>query len=124
MRTIIAGSRDGVSYENVVEAMAQCGWTPTVVISGTARGADRMGEAWAQANGIDVERFPAQWDLYGRHAGIMRNQVMARKAEALVAIWDGESRGTAHMIACATQRELRVYVHRIRRVPTADLLTL
>ena len=114
MRVIIAGSRDGVCRADIDAAMKASGFIPTVVLSGTARGADVLGEAWAADNGIPVERYPADWDKYGRHrAGIIRNAQMAEKAEALVAVWDGSSSGTRNMIQIAQSCKLKVYVHRI-----------
>jgi len=69
------------------------------VVSGEARGADRLGELWAKRNGVPVAHFPALWERYGRFAGKMRNIQMADYADCLLAIWDGKSPGTAHMIA-------------------------
>lgn len=110
MRTIIAGSRSGITMHHLVEAVTSCGWRPTVVLSGTARGADKLGEAWATWNSIPVERYPANWDLHGKSAGYKRNEDMANKAEALIALWDGESKGTKHMIDIARRKGLRVHV--------------
>lgn len=110
MRTIIAGSRNKTAMYHLTEALASCGWKPTVVLSGTARGADQLGEEWAKQNGIPVERYPANWDLHGKSAGFKRNSEMADKAEALIALWDGESRGTKHMIDIARRKGLRVHV--------------
>lgn len=92
MRTTIAGSRTITDYTQVEEAMHQArvsGITPTVVLSGTARGVDRLGEQWAAEHGIPVERYPADWGAHGRQAGCLRNIKMANEAEALVAVWDG-----------------------------------
>lgn len=111
MRTIIAGSRDIVNFNLLKEAITKCDWVPTVVISGTARGADQLGEDWAEENNIPVERFPANWELYGKRAGYIRNEQMADNAEALIALWDGASRGTWHMINIAKAKGLKVYVH-------------
>jgi hypothetical protein len=111
MRTIIAGSR-GLGQQRVDLAMALCGWMPTVVISGTARGVDQCGEAWAAERGIPVERYPADWDQHGKRAGYIRNELMATKADALVAVWDCQSRGTKHMINIAEDHGLRVFVYR------------
>lgn len=112
MRTIIAGSRAGVCETDVFDAMTWCPWRPSVVLSGTAAGADRCGERWAAANRVPVERFPPDWAKHGRRAGFMRNTEMADRAEALVAIWDGQSRGTKHMIDTARAQGLRVYLWR------------
>jgi len=106
MRTIIAGSRGFNDYARLEQAMAALPGIPTTVISGTARGADVLGEAWAAAKRIPIERYPANWHEHGKRAGYLRNAVMAEKAEALVAFWDGASRGTKHMIDIAEQRGL------------------
>jgi hypothetical protein len=111
MRTIIAGSRGADKLIYVAEAAANCGWKPTVVISGTARGADKLGEEWAKENGISIERYPAEWDKYGKSAGYIRNELMASKAEALIALWDGESKGTGHMIAIANAFKLKIFIY-------------
>lgn len=68
-----------------------------VVISGTARGADDLGELWAQSRGAQVIRKPADWDRYGRSAGYRRNEEMAEIADACIIFWDGTSRGSMHM---------------------------
>lgn len=118
MRTIIAGSRHGVKMADLLDALECCGWTPSVVLSGTAVGADRLGELWAASKGIPVERYPANWKLYGKAAGYRRNVEMASKAEALIALWNGYSLGTKHMVHIATERGLHVLVH----APVAQMM--
>lgn len=80
------------------------------VISGCALGVDTFGIRWAEERGLPVMRYPADWDRYGKSAGPRRNSQMAVVADALVALWDGESPGTRHMIQEADKRGLRVYV--------------
>ena len=83
-----------------------------MVISGTARGADREGEKWAEERGIEVLRLDAKWEQYGRRAGPIRNREMAQIAAGLVAIWDGKSPGTKDMVETARRLGLRVFVLR------------
>lgn len=111
LRTIIAGSRDRVKYSDICRAVELCGWVPTVVISGKARGADEFGERYAREHSIPIEEYPADWEQFGKSAGPRRNAQMAEVAEALIAVWDGESRGTKNMIETARAKGLRVYVH-------------
>jgi hypothetical protein len=113
MRTIIAGSRGCTDYYTLLIALGKCGWTPTVVISGTARGADQLGEQWAKEHNVPLELFPADWEKHGKAAGYLRNVKMAEHAEALLAIWDGTSKGTRHMIDIANKQGLRMYVHKV-----------
>ena len=112
MRTVIAGTRGCEDIRLLFAAVASCGWFPTTVLSGCARGADRLGERWAAMFRVPVERFPADWQRDGRRAGVFRNRQMASRADALIALWDGKSPGTEHMIHAAHQEGLCVYVHR------------
>lgn len=110
MKTIIAGSREIVDFNCVLKAVADCGWTITEVVSGGARGVDTLGEQYAKSFNIPMKRFPADWNQHGRSAGVIRNREMANYAQALIAIWDGNSRGTKNMIDEASKKGLRVYV--------------
>lgn len=111
MRTIIAGSRSLVSYETLLLAIAEFPFTITTVISGTAKGADQLGEQWAQKNNIALEQYPANWAKYGRRAGYVRNEQMAQLAEGALILWDGFSPGTRHMINTCEQTNLPYYVY-------------
>jgi hypothetical protein len=113
MKTIIAGSRDITSYDIIEAAIQESGFEITEVISGTARGVDRLGERWAELHNIPIRRFPAMWGVYGKRAGFQRNIQMLRNADALVAVWDGKSKGTNHTIKCAKDFELKTFVKMI-----------
>lgn len=110
MKVIIAGSRTITSYDTVEDAVKQSGFGVTEVVSGCARGVDRLGERYAHQRGIKIRKFPANWDLHGKFAGFVRNREMAAYANALVALWDGQSRGTEHMIKIAKDCQLKVFV--------------
>ena len=83
---------------------------PTAIICGEARGADTLGRRYAEDHGISVESYPADWDHYGRSAGFIRNKEMASRADALVAFWDGKSRGTKNMIEIARSKGIPIRV--------------
>lgn len=110
MRTIIAGSRT-MGLKEVEAMIASCPWAGeiTEVVSGRAPGADRAGEAWAKARNIPIKPFPAEWEKFGKSAGHRRNYNMGLYADALIAVWDGESPGTAGMIRIAKQMGLKVW---------------
>lgn len=122
MRIIIAGSRE-VTEAKVREAISRCPWAgfASAVVSGTARGADIYGEAWAEENGISIVRFSAEWKRYGKKAGPVRNKIMAENAEGLIAVWDGNSRGTQSMIKLAQEKGLRVFILNIATGETIDI---
>jgi predicted Rossmann fold nucleotide-binding protein DprA/Smf involved in DNA uptake len=111
MKTIVAGTRTFNDYEFLKDMLAR--FDITEVVSGGARGADALGERWAKERGLPLHRFPADWNRYGKAAGPRRNRLMAENAQALVAFWDGESRGTKHMIDVATELGLEVVIVRI-----------
>ena len=90
------------------------GETDVEIVSGHAKGADLLAEAYAKERGIALKVFPAQWDRYGKGAGPVRNKEMleyAREADPLVvAFWDGESPGTAHMMRIAAEKGVKVRI--------------
>ncbi len=110
MKTIIAGSRDINDMDKLYKALISVNWPITEVVSGGARGVDMLGEQWAFDKGIIFTRFPANWEKFGRGAGFIRNAEMANYAEALVAIWDGCSKGTGNMIDLARAKRLKIHV--------------
>lgn len=114
MRLIIAGSRSIVAYPFLEAALERHGIKPdmvSLVLCGEARGADMLGREWASRNGISVKSYPADWTAYGKQAGMIRNEIMAQNADALLALWDGLSEGTRHMIARARAHGLKVWIH-------------
>lgn len=113
MKTIIAGSRSITNYKVVEEAIKESGFTITEVVSGCARGVDRLGESYGLNNDIPIKKFEPDWSL-GKIAGILRNKRMGDYAIALIAIWDGESTGTKHMIDYAKKKGLVVFVKTVK----------
>lgn len=114
MKVIIAGGRNFNDYNKLRESCDNIlvNQKDVEIVSGTAAGADTLGERYAQEKGYEVKKFPAQWDLYGKSAGYKRNQQMAEYADGLIAFWDGKSKGTKHMIDIATNKGLKVRVIR------------
>lgn len=114
-KVIIAGGRDFDNYELLKE---RCDYylqnklkeDRVVIVSGHANGADSLGERYAQERGLECETYPADWKAHGRAAGPIRNAKMAEVADALIAFWDGKSRGTKSMIELANKKGLKVSV--------------
>ncbi len=117
---IVAGSRgfsdaqmlNRVLVEYVTRAHATYPHMNVKLASGMAPGADMMAVTWANANKIPVMPFPAQWDLHGKAAGPIRNREMAEISHELLAFWDGQSRGTKHMIETMQKRNKTVHIIR------------
>lgn len=114
MRIIIAGSRDYDNYEEAAklidEFIKDIDTSNPVIISGGAKGADKIGEEYAARNDLDCVVYRANWGKYGKQAGVIRNGEMAKNADCLLAFWNGESRGTYNMINTAKKRKLKVRV--------------
>ena len=112
-RVIIAGSRDFSDYDALKSyadaKLSNISRRDSIeVVSGCARGADTLGERYAEERGYGIKKFPADWNRYGKSAGYLRNVEMAEYADALIAFWDGKSKGTEHMIRIAKNRGLRI----------------
>ena len=116
MRVIIAGSRDITNYRIVSDIIDNSGFNISVILSGNARGVDRLGIRYARDNGIPIEIFEPDWEKFGKKAGIIRNCEMGDKAEGLIAIWDGTSRGTKHMIQYAMDVKCIKKIHIVKNI--------
>ena len=114
MKTIIAGSRTIVDYAAICAAVDAARFPITEVVCGDALGVDQLGARWATEHGIPIRHFPANWGAHGNAAGPIRNQQMAVYADALIAVWQNRSKGTADIIHQASRRNLAVYVHVIK----------
>jgi hypothetical protein len=91
------------------------------IIHGAARGADQKAGIAARALGLKETAFPADWRGQGSRAGVIRNLFMLDQEPGLVlAFWDGESRGTQHMIDEAHRRDIPVEIVRSGGVSWAD----
>ena len=125
LRVIIAGSRDFNDFPKLMNSSIKIlteiskkrdDLDRIRIISGTARGADKLGEQYAKIAGYELSKFPADWDGLGKRAGYVRNAEMAKFAieddnyGVLIAFWDGQSRGTKHMIDLAKRYGLEVHV--------------
>ena len=122
LRVIIAGSRDFNDYEllkkSAIHIINKKTMLPDLarIVSGGARGADTLGERFANEMGLEITRFIPDWDGLGKRAGYVRNEQMAKFAieddndGMLIAFWDGQSKGTKHMIDLANKHGLEVHV--------------
>ena len=110
MKVIIAGGRDFSDLNLLTERLDLylSNLNETIeVVSGCAKGADAIGEIYANSKGYHIKKFPANWDKFGKGAGFKRNVEMARYANALIAFWDGSSRGTQHIINTAKREGIQ-----------------
>ena len=118
-RVIIAGSRnfnDQDLFDNTLhDILLDIESDDLEIVSGGCTGADAMAEDYADRWELKFTEFPAYWSTYGKAAGPMRNEQMAKyAAEAecgiLIAFPIGESKGTRNMVKLARQYGLEVHV--------------
>lgn len=120
MKLIIAGSGGITDYNLLRQAIVDSGFWKGYkhtleIVSGCARGVDSLAIEFAQKNNLVLHKFPADWSTHGKKAGHVRNIQMAEFADGLLALWDGVSPGTKHMIDQARKRSLIVYVEIIKK---------
>ena len=125
IKVIIAGSRNFYDYNIVEDTVVSYFMSRGIlkekveIISGGARGADNLGEQLAKSYKLKLTVFPAQWDTYGKAAGMIRNKEMADYAiknsdkAILFAFWDGQSRGTKGMIDIAKQCKMETVIRKV-----------
>ena len=112
MNVVVCGSRDYTNSARIAERIRQLP-ADAVVHHGGARGADRLAAGYALAFRHEVHEHEADWEKHGRRAGYLRNLDMLHvhpRPELVIAFWDGESKGTKHMIDMARERGIPVEV--------------
>lgn len=111
-KVIVAGTRTFNDYDNLKEIL-KAGYDieNLEIVSGGARGADKLGERFAHEHDLPLKIFPADWNRYGKPAGMIRNKQMAEYADVAVVFWDGRSKGTANMIKqmCTLGKNVKIF---------------
>lgn len=113
-RIIVAGGRDfndPVLMNQKLSALTK-NLKKFLIITGGAEGADRLAENWAFHHMVPYAIFHPDWKKNGAKAGFLRNLEMAKQADAVIAFWDGASKGTKHMIDIAEKRNLKLRIVR------------
>jgi hypothetical protein len=112
MKVIVAGSRnifkEILGKERLI--IEESGFEITELVCGMCQGVDLVFFNWANESDIIIKEFPANWNLYGKSAGPIRNKEMAQYANCLIAIWDGVSKGTKNMINEMKKLNKKVYI--------------
>ena len=114
-KLIVAGGRDFQDYnrlELVILALSSYALADKdiSIVTGMAKGADRLAYQFAKQNKVVCYEYPADWEKHGKSAGYIRNIEMGKASDGLLAFWDGASRGTKHMIDTMTKMGKWVHV--------------
>ena len=114
MKVIVAGSRAINDKAEVAKAIESTKLKITEIVIGNARGVDAIAENYANIIHANIKVFPAETEKYGQPAGRFRNEQMAKHADAMIAIWDGQSTGTRDMIQAMNKEGKPVYVYLVK----------
>lgn len=107
MKVAVIGSR-GLVVNNLEKFLPK---DTTEIISGGARGIDSCAREYALAHGIKLTEFLPEYEKYGRSAPLKRNIKIIKKADLVLAFWDGTSRGTKFVIDNCNRMGVSVKVH-------------
>jgi len=116
VKLLICGSRDFNDFDfmsrRLDEYLSSADLSKIEIVSGGAMGTDTLAERYARENNIQFTKFPAEWDRYGRSAGFIRNDEMAKYCSGpkntCVAFWDGSSSGTKGMMKSALRQRMSI----------------
>lgn len=107
----IVGSRNWTNVDPIIKGLERLSPDEFKIISGGAKGVDRIAETHAKKLGYEFEAFLPDWDKYGKSAGMRRNSQLVDAADFLVAFWDGQSRGTLDSINKALKKGILVRIN-------------
>jgi hypothetical protein len=85
-----------------------------VIVHGAARGVDSIADYYAQVYGYEVHPHPANWDMYHRAAGPIRNTEMLSENPNLVLAFHDDivnSKGTKNMVNQAITKGIPTILH-------------
>ena len=108
MKVAIIGSRNLIN----VEISKYIPENVTEIISGGAIGIDTLAEEVADKRRISKSIIRPEYDKYGKKAPLIRNKEIVKRAELVIAFWDGKSRGTKFTIDYAKKlnKEVKIYI--------------
>lgn len=124
-RVVVAGSREYLNYTEAEKFIDACiseikNEYELIFISGGCRGADKLGERYAKEHNFKIEYYLAEWDKYGKKAGIIRNEIMAKRGDFVICFWDGKSKGTKSMIKYAEENQKPLRIKKIDITESTD----
>lgn len=109
MKIAIIGSRNVI----VTDLQRYLPEGVTEIVSGGAKGVDTYAREYAHANGLKLTEFLPAYDRYGRGAPLKRNLQIIHYADAVIAFWDGKSRGTKHVIDTCNSQNIPITVYQV-----------
>jgi hypothetical protein len=109
MKVGVIGSRGFNDNEKLTQIMDEIE-DVHLIVSGGAKGADLLGEKWANENGVETLIFKPNWSKYGKRAGFIRNEDIVKNSDYIIAFWDGNSKGTENSINLAKKLNIPIKI--------------
>ena len=114
MRILICGARD---FDDITRIDGFVGSLPkdSIIIEGEAKGADSLARDCSIKYGLEVEKYPADWNTYGRGAGPIRNKQMLIEGKPDIIIGYSKdiktSKGTKNMLTQGIKAGVPCYLN-------------
>lgn len=101
MKLGVVGSRSFRDYKKLCDVLdgLNAGCSDVIISGGCSIGADALAERYAKERDVELKIFYAEWEKYGKRAGILRNRAIVLYCDFVVLFWDGISRGTASTLS-------------------------
>lgn len=104
IKIAVIGSRKFNNYEFLCSILNKYKENIFLLVSGGAKGADSLGEKWANENNIKTLIIKPNWEKFGRSAGFIRNKDIVDESDMVIAFWNGKSKGSKNTIDYATKQ--------------------
>ena len=119
---LVTGSRDWIDYDTIYNTLKDYSSDKqTLVITGDCRGVDQLTAKASKELCLETKIYPANWSLFGKRAGPIRNQKMVDEinnltGEKIVLAFHDKidtSKGTIDCINKASKKGLyvRLFYH-------------
>lgn len=111
MKVLICGNRK-LSWNNLAHMQnIVLSYKPTEIIVGNAKGADSIGAFIAEKYGIPCTMIKADWDTYGKQAGVVRNLKMLALRPDVILAFNATGKGTQHMVKIGRDAGIKTVIY-------------
>lgn len=114
VKLAVIGSRGFSDYdffrEKLEYLIKNLGEDITYVSGGCKSGGDALIKRYCDENQYELVEHLPDWDLHGKKAGFIRNQLIVDDATHLIAFWDNQSKGTLSSIKMAEKKRIPIKI--------------
>lgn len=110
MKLAVVGSRSVKDYNMIKKHLSDYLENEIEIVTGGSTGVDSLAEQFALEHNIPVKIFLPEWELYGKSAGIKRNELIWQYADEGIAFWDGQSKGTSNSFKLSRKYKKKIKI--------------